>query len=67
MSYTDNPGAVLDKILESSGIGDYTIEQVVTMADPNEYKVELAQVAQSVDFDDERKDLGPGNRGKTNL
>ena len=42
VSYTDNPGAVLDKILETSGIGDYTIEQVVTMADPNEYKQELA-------------------------
>ena len=37
------------------------------MADPNEYKVELAQVASSVDFSGERNDPGPSKKHMTNL
>ena len=43
-NHIDNPGAVLDKILETSGIQDYTVEQVVSMADPSDYKEELSAV-----------------------
>ena len=53
-NHIDNPGVVLHKILETSGIEDYTVEQVVSMADPQEYKQELSAVVQSLDLQNER-------------
>ena len=44
-SYIETPGLILEKILETSGIGEYTIESVASMADPADYKQELSAVA----------------------
>ena len=53
-NYIEHPGQVLSKICETADIGEYTIESVVSMADPLDYKEELSQVAQSMDLENDR-------------
>ena len=60
-SYIETPGVILAKILETSGIGEYTIESVASMADPAEYKQELSAVAQSLDLENERDENQDGS------
>ena len=35
----------LEKVVQDSGIGHYTVEQVISKADPDDYRQELARLA----------------------
>ena len=47
----------LTKMIEESGIGLYTVEQVISKADPSDYKQELARLGYVLKVDHE---LSPG-------
>ena len=58
--------ASLAKVVEESGISDYTVESVISKADPADYKQELARLGYvlNLNLKEENKDDSPTKTAK---
>ena len=47
-----------EKVIDESAIGDYTVEQVISKADPSDYKQELARLGYVLKLDGQEEAKG---------